>query len=66
MEEDKEFSGYQADVDKIFAIIDTKLTETKAKFKTGKKEKPFTLTNYQLICEYGYTSRIILSHFYAT
>jgi len=33
----------QADVDKIFSIIDTKLTETKAKFKTSKKEKPFTL-----------------------
>ena len=33
----------QADVDKIFAIIDTKLTETRAKFKTSKKEKPFRL-----------------------
>lgn len=33
----------QADVDKIFAIIDTKLTETRSKFKTSKKEKPFTL-----------------------
>ena len=33
----------QADVDKIFTIIDTKLTETRAKFKTRKKEKPFTL-----------------------
>ncbi|MEO6761581.1 MAG: hypothetical protein ABI220_04380 [Candidatus Saccharimonadales bacterium] len=33
----------QADIDKIFSIIDTKLTETKAKFKTTKKDKPFTL-----------------------
>ena len=33
----------QADVDKIFSIIDTKLTETRSKFKTTKKEKPFTL-----------------------
>ena len=33
----------QADVDKIFAIIDTKLTETRSKFKTSKKDKPFTL-----------------------
>ena len=33
----------QADVDKIFAIIDKKLTETRAKFKTAKKDKPFTL-----------------------
>jgi hypothetical protein len=33
----------QADVDKIFTIINTKLTETHAKFKTTKKEKPFTL-----------------------
>jgi hypothetical protein len=33
----------QADIDKIFSIIDTKLTETRSKFKTSKKEKPFTL-----------------------
>jgi hypothetical protein len=33
----------QADVDKIFNIIDTKLTETRAKFKTRKKDEPFTL-----------------------
>jgi hypothetical protein len=33
----------QADVDKIFSIVETKLTETRAKFKTSKKEKPFTL-----------------------
>lgn len=33
----------QADIDKIFSIIDTKLTETRSKFKTAKKEKPFTL-----------------------
>lgn len=33
----------QTDVDKIFNIIDTKLTETRSKFKTTKKDKPFTL-----------------------
>lgn len=33
----------QADVDKIFATIEKKLVETRAKFKTSKKEKPFTL-----------------------
>jgi len=33
----------QADVDKIFEIIDTKITETRARFKTTKREKPFTL-----------------------
>ena len=33
----------QGDVDKIFAIIDTKLTETRSKFKTSKKDKPFSL-----------------------
>lgn len=33
----------QADVDKIFAIIEKKLTETRAKFKTSKKEDLFTL-----------------------
>lgn len=33
----------QTDIDKIFEIIDTKLTETRARFKTSKKEKPFTL-----------------------
>ena len=33
----------QGDVDKIFAIIDKKLTETRAKFKTSKKEDLFTL-----------------------
>lgn len=33
----------QADIDKIFGIIDKKLTETRAKFKTAKKEDPFTL-----------------------
>lgn len=33
----------QTDVDKIFATIEKKLTETRAKFKTAKKDKPFTL-----------------------
>lgn len=33
----------QADVDKIFAIIDRKLTETRSKFKTAKKDDLFTL-----------------------
>jgi hypothetical protein len=37
------YSYDQSDVDKIFTIIDTKLTETRSKFKTVKKEKPFTL-----------------------
>jgi hypothetical protein len=37
------YSYEQADVDKIFSIIDTKLVETRSKFKTAKKEKPFTL-----------------------
>lgn len=31
------------DVEKIFATIEKKLTETRAKFKTSKKEKPFRL-----------------------
>lgn len=33
----------QVDVDKIFATIDAKLTEARTKFKTSKKEKPFSL-----------------------
>ena len=33
----------QADVDKIFSIIDKKLAETRSRFKTSKKEDPFTL-----------------------
>ena len=33
----------QADIDKIFGIIEKKLTETRAKFKTKNKEDPFTL-----------------------
>ncbi len=33
----------QVDIDKIFAIIETKLTETRAKFQTKKREDPFTL-----------------------
>lgn len=33
----------QADIDKIFSIIDDKLAETKGRFKVGKKDKPFTL-----------------------
>ena len=33
----------QADVDKIFTIIESKLAETHSKFKTSKKDKPFTL-----------------------
>lgn len=33
----------QSDVDKIFEIIETKLTQTRARFKTSKREKPFTL-----------------------
>jgi hypothetical protein len=33
----------QSDVNKIFEIIDTKITETRSRFKTSKKEKPFTL-----------------------
>lgn len=33
----------EADVEKIFNIIDAKLTEVRTKFKTSKKDKPFTL-----------------------
>lgn len=33
----------QSDVDKIFATIEKKLAEARTKFKTSKKEKPFTL-----------------------
>jgi len=33
----------QADVDKIFEAIEKKLVETRAKFKTTKKDKPFSL-----------------------
>lgn len=33
----------QTDVDKIFEAIDKKLVETRAKFKTRNKDKPFTL-----------------------
>lgn len=33
----------EADIKKIFDIIDIKLTQTRSKFKTSKKEKPFTL-----------------------
>jgi hypothetical protein len=33
----------QADIDKIFSIIDSKLTEAKSRFKTAGKEKPFSL-----------------------
>jgi hypothetical protein len=33
----------QADVDKIFDTIDKKLIETKAKFKTTRRDKPFRL-----------------------
>jgi hypothetical protein len=33
----------QADIDKIFDIINAKLTETRTRFKTSKKEKPFSL-----------------------
>jgi len=33
----------QADVDKIFSIIDKRLIETRAKFKTSKSPKPFKL-----------------------
>lgn len=37
------YSYEQDDIDKIFSIIETKLNETRAKFKTAKKEEPFTL-----------------------
>lgn len=33
----------QVDIDKIFSIIEMKLTQTRSKFKTSKKEKPFSL-----------------------
>jgi hypothetical protein len=33
----------QGDVDKIFATIEKKLGEVRTKFKTSKKDKPFTL-----------------------
>lgn len=33
----------EADIDKIFSIIDKKLLETRAKFKTAKKEDVFSL-----------------------
>jgi hypothetical protein len=33
----------QADVDKIFSIVEKKLSETRTKFKTTKKEDLFTL-----------------------
>jgi hypothetical protein len=33
----------QADVDKIFEVINKKMTEVKSKFKTSKSEKKFTL-----------------------
>ena len=33
----------QSDIDKIFDIIDKKLTETRARFKTTKRDNPFTL-----------------------
>lgn len=33
----------QTDVDKIFATIEKKLDEVRSKFRTSKKDKPFTL-----------------------
>jgi hypothetical protein len=33
----------EIDVEKIFTIIDSKLTETRARFKTSKRDDPFTL-----------------------
>jgi len=35
----------EEDVDKIFDIINLKLTETRTKFKTAKKDDPFTLSH---------------------
>jgi hypothetical protein len=37
------YSYTQSDVDKIFNIIDLKMTETRSKFKTSKKDDVFTL-----------------------
>lgn len=34
----------QADVDKIFETIEKKLVEARSRFKTSKKDKPFTLS----------------------
>ena len=33
----------EGDIEKIFDIINAKLTETRSRFKSAKKEKPFTL-----------------------
>lgn len=33
----------RGDIEKIFTTIDKKMTETRGKFKTASKERPFTL-----------------------